>query len=864
MSDLATAARVVGGLIRGLGLKFGSGGVSKSDLATLGEQVLRGTEAFIDGLAGALAGTILATVNRIEDDTNDIMRGKFKTPGGTTPADVRQVVWNTHADIQKRINQVGTVVTGIRSLLRAGDLGGGGGSDIDVGDIVQGVLSGFRLPGGTTPKEVRQAVWDTHADLQRRINAVGTTATGIRTLIGRLLDRPAPTTTSIVSGVVGGVVSPIIAGLAGKLNPINAGVGRIERKLGDIESGLPGLVGNAVSGAAGAITNSVLQGLTGNGGILGGAVGKIADSIGNLLGPIMGQIRDIADLLRLSGLGTLAGHLNRVGGILSRVDTGIRRTVDSIEDVTTGLVSKIEALQAETARKIGEQTPLMEREADALEGIQGSLGSDGLIGGILGRATQDADDLRRSRIPEPRQVRPTDAPCPIVEGRTIDDIRDVAIVGPVVDVVLRFFVGAQGLWAQTRVLIEWCRLAYLKANPYEPPSPADVIGQWLRRERTDQEAEEGLRQWGYDGDEARRMLRSARVPFAPGETLEAIRRGVMTAQAGRDELIRAGIAPADADKRLAMIDYILPPQDVIRLAVREVFTPDARAAGNLDADYPAVLTERASEAGMSERDARDLWAAHWELPSIRQGVEMLHRGVITAEQYEQLQRARDVAPGWRDRLTAIQYAPVTRVDLRRLHRDGVIDGERLRRGYRDIGYSPDDAALLAEWTERQSAAAASRADSRESGGLTRAAIVRLYRLGAVDRGRAMQLLEERGIDAAAADRFLEAADLELQADAREDRLRTVLVQLRAGSISQSRAENEVAVMDLEPAERALARAKVDAVVAERRQVPSRADLDRWARGGEIREGEYVAALTDQGWSVDAARRFWNTRPGRGA
>lgn len=820
MSDLASAARVVGGLIRGLGLKFGSGGAKRSDLVTLGEQVLSGTKAFIDGLAGALAGTILATVNRIEDDTSDIMRGKFKLPGGTTPFDVRKAVWGTHADIQRRINAVGTVVTGIRTLLNRERDAPAPVVNIDTGDIVSGILSG----------------------------------------IGNL----RPDTGSIVQGVVGGVVGPIVSGIAGKLNPINAAAGRIESKLGDIESGLPGLVGDAVRGASGAITSSVLGGIRESGGFLGNNIGKIADSIRDLIDPVMGTIRDIAELLRLSGLGTLAGHLSRVGGILSRVDTGIRRTVDSIEDVTTGLTNKIRDLQAKAGSAIQEQTPIMNREATALEGISGSLGADGLIGGIVDRATRGADDLRRSRIPEPRQVRPTDAPCPIVEGRTIDDIRDVAIVGPVVDVVLRFFVGAQGLWAQTRVLIEWCRLAYLKANPYEPPSPSDVIGQWLRRERNDQEAEEGLRQWGYDGDEARRMLRSARMPFAPQETLEAIRRKVMTAQQGRDELLRAGVSPADADRRLAMLDYVLPPQDVIRLAVREVFTPDARAAGNLDADYPAVLTERASEAGMSERDARDLWAAHWELPSIRQGVEMLHRGVITAEQYEQLQRARDVAPGWRARLTAIQYSPVTRVDLRRLHRDGVIDGERLRKGYRDIGYSPDDAALLAEWTERQSAAAAARSDARESGGLTRTAIVRLYRLGAVDRGRAKQLLEERGIDAEASERFLEAADLELDADAREDRLRTVLVQLRAGSISESRAVNEVDAMGLEPAERDLARARVDATVAERRQVPSRADLDRWARGGEIREGEYVAALTDQGWSVDAARRFWNTRPGRGA
>ena len=626
--------------------------------------------------------------------------------------------------------------------------------------------------------------------------------------------------------------------------------------------------GNGILETIGGGLAKVGEVLSGGGAGIAGAVAGIASAITSglsaLLSPILGASQGIADTLQASGLGGLAGDLGTVRGAIQTIENSIRSHTTDAEVVMDRIIGRIDQDQSETAAAIEDQTPVMQREASALEDIAGGVGADGILGTAARDALAAGERRSAAGLPSMRQVKPTDAPCIIDEGGTIDDIKNVPIIGPVVDALIRAGVGLQGLWAQASVLVRWCQMAYLRENPYEPPAASDVIAQWIRGRRNDESAVAGLRQWGYDSQEAMAMLHTARSPLPPERVIEALRREVMDDAQAMTELKRVGYSEIDAQRVIDMRDYILPPQDVIRLAVREVFTPDARREGQLDRDYPAELTARARQAGMSERDAKDLWAAHWELPSLRQGFQMLHRGVIDAETMDGLQRARDIAPGWRDRLRRIAYSPVTRVDLRRLHQDGVIDRDRLKRGYLDLGYSDSDADLMTDWTVRRSDAARQRADAREAGGVSRAAVIRLYRLGSISRSRARDMLTDTGLTADAAGQYLEATDLEARADARDDELRAILERARAGSVSEQGARNEIAGLGLESSERELALARLDRVVAARVKVPSRADLDRAAKAGLVDEGEYTRALVDQGWSVDWARRFWQSRPGQGA
>ena len=82
------------------------------------------------------------------------------------------------------------------------------------------------------------------------------------------------------------------------------------------------------------------------------------------------------------------------------------------------------------------------------------------------------------------------------------------------------------------------------------------------------------------------------------------------------------------------------------------------------------------------------------LPSIGQGFEMLHRRVIEDADLDLLLRALDVMPFWREKLKDISYNPLTRVDVRRMHRIGVLEEEGVFNAYLDVGYNEENAQLM--------------------------------------------------------------------------------------------------------------------------------------------------------------------------
>ncbi|GAI78680.1 unnamed protein product, partial [marine sediment metagenome] len=148
--------------------------------------------------------------------------------------------------------------------------------------------------------------------------------------------------------------------------------------------------------------------------------------------------------------------------------------------------------------------------------------------------------------------------------------------------------------------------------------------------------------------------------------------------------------------------YQIPPvADIITMAVREAFTPDIAAKFGQYEDFPKDLEVWAGKKGLNPEWSRRYWAAHWNLPSPLQGFEMLHRGVIDVDELNMLLRALDVMPFWRDKLTSIAYRRLTRVDIRRMYKQGVLTEKEVFESYKDHGYSDINAERMSEFTVKQ-------------------------------------------------------------------------------------------------------------------------------------------------------------------
>jgi len=203
------------------------------------------------------------------------------------------------------------------------------------------------------------------------------------------------------------------------------------------------------------------------------------------------------------------------------------------------------------------------------------------------------------------------------------------------------------------------------------------------------------------------------------------------------ELKKVGIHPNYTDIYKTLAYQIPPVADIITMAVREAFTPDIAAKFGQYQDFPPALEQYAGQKGLSKEWAERYWAAHWALPSPQQGFEMLHRGVIDYTELDMLLRAQDVMPFWRDKLVQIAYRRLTRVDIRRMYKQGVLTESDVLESYLEHGYNPKNAARMTEFTIRQTLATLSKFTSGD--------IIKAFSTRMIDRGTALSLLRDIGI-----------------------------------------------------------------------------------------------------------------------
>lgn len=225
----------------------------------------------------------------------------------------------------------------------------------------------------------------------------------------------------------------------------------------------------------------------------------------------------------------------------------------------------------------------------------------------------------------------------------------------------------------------------------------------------------------------------------------------------------------DAINKIESLWHILPPaQDLITMAVREVFTPDIAEKYGLFQDFPEDFAKWGKQIGLDDQWSKNYWGAHWQLPSALQGFEMFHRKEITYDELQDLLRALDYMPYWRDKLTKIAYRPIPRVDIRRIHDMGFIGDEELPGYYEAFGFSPEHAQLMAKWT------IAYNADSEETPlgqnrALTKAAIEKGYRVGILSRDNAIIKLRNLGYSDTDADYIISLVEYNQQLDYAEDK-----------------------------------------------------------------------------------------------
>lgn len=295
------------------------------------------------------------------------------------------------------------------------------------------------------------------------------------------------------------------------------------------------------------------------------------------------------------------------------------------------------------------------------------------------------------------------------------------------------------------------------------------------------------------------------------------------------------------------------PQDLFYMVGKEAFEPDMIAKLGLAEEFPEEQVAWLEMQGVSRQWALRYWYAHWDAPSIGQGYEMLHRGVINEQELDMLFREIEMPSFWRDKLTKISYNPYTRVDVRRMHKLGILGVEDVYKSYLDQGYDAAHALNMTRFTVEYN-----EGDNKE---LTKAEILGGYADKVISREDAKILLLKLDYNSDQAEYILTYEDFKELKDLRELEIKNVQDRFQAQLIDKSTARSMLNSLNL-PAvqtEALLSRWEISTLASTK--MPSKTDLDKFLSAGIIDLKRYETELTKLGYNSEYTNWYVNLKGG---
>ena len=374
---------------------------------------------------------------------------------------------------------------------------------------------------------------------------------------------------------------------------------------------------------------------------------------------------------------------------------------------------------------------------------------------------------------------------------------------------------------------------------------------------------------GYKDDDVKAIRRLTHRRPEIGLLLMAWHRGELDDH-GLDHYLVAEQWGEREKALLKELSYQYPSvQDLVTMAVREVFTPAAVEKYQLEDDLPAAFTEWAGKIGLKPEIAKLYWMSHWRLVSQGAGERMLHYqlpyrfsensdgftlpsgavsyNIIGEQDLAELYKAQDVMPFWRSRLQQISYRKLSRVDLRRFFNADTISPDELVVGYLSLGFSLDDAYRHLEFAEAQKKGKP-QGDKNKERDFSRSSILKFYSEGLLLKPNALALLIKLGFSWQEAELIIERADLEIESDIRKDSINLIKDKYRVRDISYDEAQIDAGALNLTEGERIKLVRELESIRLSRITTPSRAELEGFFKEGLITADKFTSSMQGLGYN----------------
>jgi len=376
-------------------------------------------------------------------------------------------------------------------------------------------------------------------------------------------------------------------------------------------------------------------------------------------------------------------------------------------------------------------------------------------------------------------------------------------------------------------------------SPSLPDANAMIQTAFIAPEKTT-EVRDILKRLGFSDDHIDLLFISAYRMHDP-QTIQALYlRGEMDEVEAITQLEQLGYTGTRCVDIMKLWEVIPPVQDIITMAVKEAFSPEIAEKFGQYEDFPKEFGEWTAKMGLTKEWAERYWAAHWQLPSLQMGYEMLHRGVITQEELALLMKAQDVMPFWREKLQKISFSPYTRIDLRRMHDMGVVTDDELVKNYMEQGYDEEHARKMAEFT-----IAYNRDNDKK---ITQAAIIKAYRSSILTKDDTRALLAPLKYTNDQIDFMIASADFDEEIELQNIYIASIKTRF-VGNLWDD-LTTQAALMKLN-----LPGARITALMEQWTaakmvdvKMPSKTDMDKFYKNNIVTEDEYKTEMYRLGYS----------------
>lgn len=398
------------------------------------------------------------------------------------------------------------------------------------------------------------------------------------------------------------------------------------------------------------------------------------------------------------------------------------------------------------------------------------------------------------------------------------------------------------------------RKAY-KEHPDLIATTSDLVSMRLKRILAPTQYYDKMAQAGYDNNTAEAIYQTAWQRLTAYDYVALWRRGLIDESTFIQRLSEIGFVGDAVDELRNATLYYPTASDVVTFAVREVYKPDIVAKYGQDQEIDPQYIEAAKQAGLSESFARSYWAAHWQLPSASQGYQMLHYGVLAEDDLRKLLATLDYMPYWRDKLEAISYNPISRVDIRRIFQAGLCDRDKVKQTYLKEGYTPDDAELVTKWVEQTYGP--KPADNVAGTDFvlgadkqiypSAALLIDSYKRGLIGEGDLKTGLMQLQYANETITLIVERVRQDMQQELIDLEANAITDKYRNGAIDLAEHKLELTKIGVASDQIETTIAREMAQAAHRVKMPTKSDYDKWAKLGLIDETTYTANLRILGY-----------------